>query len=287
MSNILYGKLPQINSRSILHIQLHAVGSKTKFLRELSSKLAFPSFSGKNWDALWDCLRDLSWIKQKHIIIEHLALPQLNNEDFSIYMSILNECVKCWKHYPYEHCVYVIFPKNNEEKISSILRTMESQNLLPAFGIDNVRQCELLDILGMQISNIYIVSETLDNGYIYNSLIVQGTDNSYEIKCEKNSFSTFTHTCLYSPIALQQYEVKEIQHKWISRMFVEKIQLILDKLTDEWIGLQLILSRKCYSFFNFNKRHTITFYHDSDNPKIKHLFVDEPISTDRYYLKDL
>ena len=40
-----------------------------------SLEFNFPSYFGKNWDALYDCLTDLRWLKEKNILIVHDDLP--------------------------------------------------------------------------------------------------------------------------------------------------------------------------------------------------------------------
>lgn len=42
--------------------RLNGPSSKTALLDEIASALAFPDWFGRNWDALSDCLGDLSWL---------------------------------------------------------------------------------------------------------------------------------------------------------------------------------------------------------------------------------
>ena len=42
-------------------IDLHVVSDKTGFLTAVAGALEFPPYFGMNWDALHDCLTDLSW----------------------------------------------------------------------------------------------------------------------------------------------------------------------------------------------------------------------------------
>ena len=43
-------------------LDLDGVTDRTGFLDRCAHALALPDWSGRNWDALADCLRDLSWL---------------------------------------------------------------------------------------------------------------------------------------------------------------------------------------------------------------------------------
>lgn len=52
------------------------IRSKTKLLAILADKLRFPGYFGHNWDALEECLRDLSWLAgEQPIALVHVDLP--------------------------------------------------------------------------------------------------------------------------------------------------------------------------------------------------------------------
>ncbi len=42
-------------------VDLSEVNSKSGFLTEMARALEFPAYFGMNWDALYECLTDLSW----------------------------------------------------------------------------------------------------------------------------------------------------------------------------------------------------------------------------------
>ena len=95
----------------------------------------FPSYFGRNWDALLDCLRDFSWINQKRIIITHNDLPLANCEaELRIYLDILETAVVDWRKIrqgPFvessqkisfvDHELIVLFPVVNEASVNHIL----------------------------------------------------------------------------------------------------------------------------------------------------------------------
>jgi RNAse (barnase) inhibitor barstar len=52
------------------------IRSKAKLLAILADKLRFPGYFGHNWDALEECLRDLSWFSgERPIALVHADLP--------------------------------------------------------------------------------------------------------------------------------------------------------------------------------------------------------------------
>jgi RNAse (barnase) inhibitor barstar len=96
------------------------------FLRErdllfdtLAETLKFPEYFGKNWDALSDCLRDLSWIKQQRVIIVHSDLPLSSLDDRSKYLAVLSDCIKDWKAGE-THSLVVVFPPQCHTEISRL-----------------------------------------------------------------------------------------------------------------------------------------------------------------------
>lgn len=66
------------------------VRSKEKLLGVLSQGLRFPNYFGWNWDALEECLQDLSWLPENsQIVIVHAALPFGAGENLGTYCDIL------------------------------------------------------------------------------------------------------------------------------------------------------------------------------------------------------
>src|ERR1700759_1922666 len=72
------------------------IKSKQELLAFFEEIMHFPYF-GMNWDALQDCFRDLSWLKEDYILIVHSGLPLLSRKDVKIYLSILSDSVADWR----------------------------------------------------------------------------------------------------------------------------------------------------------------------------------------------
>ena len=63
--------------------------------RVFKRELQFPEYFGENWDALRDCLRDLSWLSENKVVIYHEELPRLVAEgDLATYLDILHCTVR-------------------------------------------------------------------------------------------------------------------------------------------------------------------------------------------------
>ena len=45
----------------VAHVDLQGCHDKAEFLRRVAAALRFPAWFGHNWDALADCLTDMSW----------------------------------------------------------------------------------------------------------------------------------------------------------------------------------------------------------------------------------
>ena len=99
------------------------VSTKDELLRRLAEALRFPDYFGHNWDALSDCLRDLSWLRTHRIILQHEDLPiMLEASELKTYLEILSYCVKDWRPGE-EHELVVVFPEQSYEKIKALLAT--------------------------------------------------------------------------------------------------------------------------------------------------------------------
>jgi hypothetical protein len=69
-------------------IDSHVQG-KEELLDRVARGLSFPDYFGRNWDALIDCLSDLSWSNAAEVTIDHSALPALPKRDLRLYLESL------------------------------------------------------------------------------------------------------------------------------------------------------------------------------------------------------
>lgn len=75
------------------------VGLKEKaaLLSWYKAELEMPAYFGSNWDALDECLRDLSWLPERNVVIYHRDVPlTVGSEDQKMYIDILSGSVQDW-----------------------------------------------------------------------------------------------------------------------------------------------------------------------------------------------
>jgi hypothetical protein len=88
-----------------------AARGKQKLLGVLAQRLNFPSYFGWNWDALEECLRDLSWLENvAHISIVHEAVPlSPRGGQLKTYLRILAAAIRHRSEAPNPR-LEVVFP---------------------------------------------------------------------------------------------------------------------------------------------------------------------------------
>jgi RNAse (barnase) inhibitor barstar len=105
------------------------IRDKASLLSHYAKAGHFPDYFGNNWDALNDCLRDLSWIKQKRIVVIHNDLPLSNNEkELSTYLEILADAVKLWKRHE-RHELLIVLPMKAEAIVARLLGKFGTSNV--------------------------------------------------------------------------------------------------------------------------------------------------------------
>jgi RNAse (barnase) inhibitor barstar len=98
------------------------ISNREELFDELYRELRLPGYFGGNWDALSDCLRDLSWISARRVVIVHERVPTMDEEAMAMYLDVLDECVNDWKG-DEQHELIVAFPPGSRERILAIHRT--------------------------------------------------------------------------------------------------------------------------------------------------------------------
>jgi hypothetical protein len=84
----------QDGKMDLAHVSLKEVKNKDKLLEVIARQLRFPEWFGGNWDALEDCLCDLSWRKGSgHVLLfEDFRM----SDELGILIDILGACAEFW-----------------------------------------------------------------------------------------------------------------------------------------------------------------------------------------------
>jgi Barstar (barnase inhibitor) len=81
---------------SFARIALHDVKDKPALLRRIAETLAFPSWFGGNWDALEDCLTDLSWCEAHGHVLTFEGFQFLPADDVGVLIDVLITAAEFW-----------------------------------------------------------------------------------------------------------------------------------------------------------------------------------------------
>ncbi len=94
------------------------IDSKAALFRALVPALALPGWSGANWDALEEGLKDLSWIAAKTVALVHEDVPSLPKKELATYLAVLSDAVSDWKAGE-AHELLVVFPASAKRALGA------------------------------------------------------------------------------------------------------------------------------------------------------------------------
>lgn len=92
---MIYVGFPITDVKSYI-ANIPSVQTKEQLLSALKKNLNFPDYYCQSWDALYDCLCDFNWIKDKRIVIYHRGILLLDAKDIEIYLAVLNDAISIW-----------------------------------------------------------------------------------------------------------------------------------------------------------------------------------------------
>lgn len=98
-----------------------STATKDEIISLLAKALDVPDYFGANWDALDESLRDLSWLKERVIVIKHEGIPQLPVNVLRMYLDTLARAVESWRGES-EHELIVTFPESAQNEITTIAK---------------------------------------------------------------------------------------------------------------------------------------------------------------------
>jgi len=80
----------------VVPLSFEGVAGKEDFLKKLAAALGFPKWFGGNWDALEDCLSDLSWRDAQGWVLIFRNFDRLPGDDFGVLVDILGSAAEFW-----------------------------------------------------------------------------------------------------------------------------------------------------------------------------------------------
>lgn len=88
---------PHVFLDGVFFVQVDpGITDKTDLFNFYYRAMWFPGYFGFNWDAMYDFLCDISWIKKRRILIIHNGLPGMEVNDMGKYFSVLNDVCDSW-----------------------------------------------------------------------------------------------------------------------------------------------------------------------------------------------
>jgi hypothetical protein len=87
-------EIMQAASGSGLFLATIRFGDKETLLRNIAAALQFPDWFGHNWDALEDCLADLSWRDAAGFVL--LFSEAEPDDDFGVLTDVLRSSAQSW-----------------------------------------------------------------------------------------------------------------------------------------------------------------------------------------------
>lgn len=265
MESFLYNKSEAQSLTDIVRIELCSIRNLEQLFYELSRQTCFPI---SDWDDLEEFLLCLEGCSSKEVLIEHCDMPLLYKDELCCYLRILQDAAWYWEANAELHRLYYIFPVKDMVFVRTLLEKYYcyapiwlKQSPIDSISINKNSHTDTLK---------EVILHTKDQKH-------------FIVRCEKDDVTI--DVLSFRTDIIENNNTFKLGLKWISGSRISHVQYVVDKHTDQYVGVRLIL-KKNY-LFPFYRKHTVSFYHDSDNPKIKHLLVDEPISTDKYYFKDL
>ena len=97
-------------------IDLHGCDGKQTLLQRLADALALPHDQSRNWDALSDQLRDLSWLPARGyvLLLSHAAsLRDTDEASFDTLLNIAEDASLAWQQHAQPFWVFLALPESD------------------------------------------------------------------------------------------------------------------------------------------------------------------------------
>jgi RNAse (barnase) inhibitor barstar len=87
----------QAQGREFIHLDAAGVATAPAFFDRAATALALPEYFGRNWDALLDMLRDLSWRPARGRVLLCSGLQTLGRGELAALHLVLEEAARFWR----------------------------------------------------------------------------------------------------------------------------------------------------------------------------------------------
>jgi RNAse (barnase) inhibitor barstar len=77
-------------------VNCEAADTKESLLRAIAESLSFPGYFGNNWDALEECLTDLSWLPAKGYVVLLDRLEHTGPQVLAGALAIFEDAARYW-----------------------------------------------------------------------------------------------------------------------------------------------------------------------------------------------
>jgi RNAse (barnase) inhibitor barstar len=99
VANHLTAWTPAHPEWDILRVRGTKSSDEARLFDELAAALQFPYYFGENWNAVWDCITDLNWLKGSSFLIVFDSAEHLLSESdrgFQFLMQVLTDAHERW-----------------------------------------------------------------------------------------------------------------------------------------------------------------------------------------------
>jgi RNAse (barnase) inhibitor barstar len=83
----------------ILRVRGAKSSDEARFFDELAAALQFPYYFGENWNAVWDCITDLNWLRGSSFVVVFDSAEYLLAESergFQLLLGVLTDAHERW-----------------------------------------------------------------------------------------------------------------------------------------------------------------------------------------------
>jgi RNAse (barnase) inhibitor barstar len=98
---------------------------KAALLATIATQLSFPDYFGGNWDALEECICDLSWLPTGRVLVKHVDVPLVEDVRSAMaYVAILKSAARKMSKSEH-HPLSIVFPAQYRDQVLWLLRSGE------------------------------------------------------------------------------------------------------------------------------------------------------------------